>query len=60
MTVVTYQTVDGRFIKNYNEAKEIGIHKTLYLPIEEDYKERAVEALIKARRRAGIPLWVPM
>ena len=22
MTVVTYQTVDGRFIKNYNEAKE--------------------------------------
>ena len=23
MTVVTYQTVDGRFIKNYNEAKKV-------------------------------------
>lgn len=59
MVAVVYKT-KGEETKNYNEAKAVGIEKVEYRPIEEDYKTNAVNALIKARRRAGTPLWVPM
>ena len=52
MNVVAYQIKSGKFITNYNYAKECGIEKVAYIPIEEDYKKDAVNALIKARRNA--------
>lgn len=52
MNVVAYQIKSGKFITNYNHAKECGIEKVAYIPIEEDYKKDAVNALIKARRNA--------
>lgn len=52
MNMVAYQIKSGKFITNYNHAKECGIEKVAYIPIEEDYKKDAVNALIKARRNA--------
>lgn len=52
MNVVAYQIKSGKFITNYNHAKECGIEKVAYIPIEESYKKDAVNALIKARRNA--------
>ena len=52
MNVVAYQIKSGKFITNYNHAKECGIEKVAYIPIEEDYKKDAINALIKARRNA--------
>ena len=52
MNVVGYQIKSGKVITNYNHAKECGIEKVVYIPIEEDYKKDAVNALIKARRNA--------
>lgn len=52
MNVVAYQIKSGKFITNYNHAKECGIEKVAYISIEEDYKKDAVNALIKARRKA--------
>lgn len=51
MNMVAYQIKSGKFITNYNHAKECGIEKVAYIPIEEDYKKDAVNALIKARRK---------
>lgn len=59
MVAVIYKTKEGE-TKNYNEAKAVGIEKVEYRPIEEDYKTQAVNALIKARRRAMTLKWYPM
>lgn len=52
MNMIAYQIKSGKFITNYNHAKECGIEKVAYIPIEEEYKKDAVSALIKARRNA--------
>lgn len=52
MNMIAYQIKSGKFITNYNHAKECGIEKVVYIPIEEDYKKDAVNALVKARRNA--------
>lgn len=52
MNVVGYQIKSGEVVTNYNRAKECGIEKVVYIPVEEDYKQDAVDALVKARRDA--------
>lgn len=52
MNVIGYQIKNGKIITNYNHAKECGIENVVYIPIEEDYKQNAVNALINARRNA--------
>ena len=52
MNVVGYQIKSGKVITNYNHAKECGIENVVYIPIEEDYKQNAVNALINARHNA--------